>query len=416
MGRQLKKEEWYEIFKWYKQYLNYDISRNELIVKYISFTNKRNERKSIFRLIKNKFKKYNLGMSIESQTGKSPKKGKNVGRPKKNDNRRKLQEEVLDELSKEDIKRLILDVYYDAILDKYKSKDLKEVIKKIKKTISSNISNLKIMKILGIRKSTFYYRLKKPIKNEEVKYRKEIEQSFYECKGRYGRERLSFFLKKKYNILINPRTLDRYMSTLGLYCSIRRAKRKREKKNTNVKFNNIIQRDYDGKQNDVFATDVSYIPSPKDVAENHVYLSVLIHHKTKKIVSWNLSKNNDNFSVMKHITQTKFPKKFIIHLDHGSQYSSCEYVEFIQKNNGIISMSRIGNSLDNREIEYFFSILKTKIFPEFYQKVKTFTFNELNEIIKKFIDWYNNERFMKKFDLKTPHELWEIYKNKSNWV
>ncbi|MDC8912075.1 IS3 family transposase, partial [Metamycoplasma hyosynoviae] len=298
----------------------------------------------------------------------------------------------------------------------YKSKDVKEVIKKIKKTISSNISNLKIMKILGIRKSTFYYRLKKPIKNEEVKYRKEIEQSFYECKGRYGRERLSFFLKKKYNILINPRTLGRYMSTLGLYCSIRRAKRKREKKNTNVKFNNIIQRDYDGKQNDVFATDVSYIPSPKDVVENHVYLSVLIHHKTKKIVSWNLSKNNDNFLVMKHITQTKFPKKFIIHSDHGSQYSSCEYVEFIQKNNGIISMSRIGNSLDNREIEYFFSILKTEIFPEFYQKVKTFTFNELNEIIKKFIDWYNNERFMKKFDLKTPHELWEIYKNKINWV
>ncbi|KDE42713.1 integrase [Metamycoplasma hyosynoviae] len=206
------------------------------------------------------------------------------------------------------------------------------------------------------------------------------------------------------------------MSTLGLYCSIRRAKRKREKKNTNVKFNNIIQRDYDGKQNDVFATDVSYIPSPKDIVENHVYLSVLIHHKTKKIVSWNLSKNNDNFLVMKHITQTKFPKKFIIHSDHGSQYSSCEYVEFIQKNNGIISMSRIGNSLDNREIEYFFSILKTEIFPEFYQKVKTFTFNELNEIIKKFIDWYNNERFMKKFDLKTPRELWEIYKNKINWV
>ncbi|WAM05566.1 hypothetical protein OM999_04470 [Mycoplasmopsis cynos] len=28
-------------------------------------------------------------------------------------------------------------------------------------------------------------------------------------------------------------------------------------------------------------------------------------------------------------------------------------------------MSRIGNSLDNREIEYFFSILKSEIFPDF---------------------------------------------------
>ena len=70
-----------------------------------------------------------------------------------------------------------------------------------------------------------------------------------------------------------------------MHCSIRQAKRKREVKNTNVKFLNIANRDYDGKNNDIYATDVSYIPSPKDVRENHVYLSVLIYLKTKKIVS-----------------------------------------------------------------------------------------------------------------------------------
>lgn len=34
-------------------------------------------------------------------------------------------------------------------------------------------------------------------------------------------------------------------------------------------------------------------------------------------------------------------------------------------------------------------------FPEFYQKIKTFTFNELNKIIKKFIDWYKDEDLWK---------------------
>ena len=61
-------------------------------------------------------------------------------------------------------------------------------------------------------------------------------------------------------------------------------------------------------------------------------------------------------------------------------------------------MSRIGNSLDNREIEYFFSILKTKIFPIFQQKVRILTFGELREKIDQFINWYNNERFIKKFN------------------
>ena len=50
-------------------------------------------------------------------------------------------------------------------------------------------------------------------------------------------------------------------------------------------------------------------------------------------------------------------------------------------------MSRVGNSLDNREIEYFFSILKTEIFPIFQQKVRTLTFDELREKIDQFINW-----------------------------
>ena len=39
----------------------------------------------------------------------------------------------LSKLSKEDLKKLILNVYYEIILDKYKSKNLEEAIKKIKR-------------------------------------------------------------------------------------------------------------------------------------------------------------------------------------------------------------------------------------------------------------------------------------------
>lgn len=57
-----------------------------------------------------------------------------------------------------------------------------------------------------------------------------------------------------------------------------------------------------------------------------------------------------------------------------------------QKHNKIISMSRVGNSLDNREFEYFFSILKNQISPIFHQNVKTLRFDELRERIEKFIN------------------------------
>ena len=42
--------------------------------------------------------------------------------------------------------------------------------------------------------------------------------------------------------------------------------------------------------------------------------------------------------------------------------------------------------------------------------------DELKEKIGQFINWYNNERFIKKFNLKIPHELWEAYAKQINWV
>ncbi|AXJ71254.1 hypothetical protein CH336_02915 [Mycoplasmopsis bovis] len=34
------------------------------------------------------------------------------------------------------------------------------------------------------------------------------------------------------------------------------------------------------------------------------------------------------------------------------------------------------------------------------------TLKELERHLNRFIDWYNNERMLKKFNYKTPHELW----------
>ncbi|WP_429992886.1 IS3 family transposase, partial [Mycoplasmopsis bovis] len=55
---------------------------------------------------------------------------------------------------------------------------------------------------------------------------------------------------------------------------------------------------------------------------------------------------------------------------------------------------------------YFFSVLKTEMFENFEKSVKKMTLKELERHLNKFIDWYNNERMLKKFNYKTPHELW----------
>ncbi|WP_419197805.1 IS3 family transposase [Mycoplasmopsis felis] len=50
----------------------------------------------------------------------------------------------------------------------------------------------------------------------------------------------------------------------------------------------------------------------------------------------------------------------------------------------------MGNSLDNREIEYWFGIIKTELLNDLdYSEI---TFDQLNLKIKEYVDWYNKER------------------------
>ncbi|WP_233341712.1 hypothetical protein [Mycoplasmopsis bovirhinis] len=91
------------------------------------------------------------------------------------------------------------------------------------------------------------------------------------------------------------------------------------------------------------------IPTTKNIKQNHIYLSAIIDNKTK-FVTYELSLKNYTELVLNNISNTKFKNYFILHSDHGSTYSSLEYAKKIESLKGRISMSRIGNSLDNREI------------------------------------------------------------------
>ncbi|MFU2193402.1 transposase, partial [Mycoplasma sp. 4079] len=117
-------------------------------------------------------------------------------------------------------------------------------------------------------------------------------------------------------------------------------------------------------------------------------------------MNWNLSRRNDTDLVSSHIKDINFKKPWILLSDHGFQYSSSKYLDVVAKNNGTVSMGRVGNSLNNREVEYFFSNIKSECLN--FVNYKTICFNKLKNIIKDYIEWYNNERFQSVLNWKTP--------------
>ena len=81
-----------------------------------------------------------------------------------------------------------------------------------------------------------------------------------------------------------------------------------------------------------------------------------------------------------------------LHSDQGFQYTSQAYFKLTKQYGITPSMSRRGNPYDNAMAENFFSILKT----ECIYRHKPATFSEANEMIDRYIHFYNHERIQAK--------------------
>ncbi|WP_341515317.1 IS3 family transposase [Mesomycoplasma ovipneumoniae] len=387
MSRHFKKDEFDMIYKIYnefglKQTINYinDISPDT------NFTT----RTQLLRRIKKIIRYYNNGMQDQLLDKKGANRKPGSGK------RKKPIEPDWNEFTKEELIE-IAKRYYEINKNKLKSGKLSE-------TKTLNIPYTKSAKIFNVCRQSVAKSKTRVIKVKEHKNDAIIKKSFLDNKGRYGRLRLSAYIYIKYNIYINPRSLGRHLKRLNLVCKIRKKRRKSEIKNTKFLLPDIVKRDYNDKLNrNIFATDVSYIKAPRDVKENHVFLSVIIEHKTKKIRDFKLSVSNDLNLVMDNIkTFRSIDKDFVIHSDHGFQYTSKVYIDKINEMGGTVSLSRMGNSLDNREAEYWFSIIKSECLNELnYSKI---TLEDLRKIIADYIYWYNNYRIQSILNWKTPQQ------------
>ena len=93
-----------------------------------------------------------------------------------------------------------------------------------------------------------------------------------------------------------------------------------------------------------------------------------------------------------HREKKKVAAELHLHSDQGFQYTSQAYFKLTKQYGITPSMSRRGNPYDNAMAENFFSILKT----ECIYRHKPATFSEADEMIDRYILFYNHERIQSK--------------------
>ena len=248
---------------------------------------------------------------------------------------------------------------------------------------------------LGVSRSgyyTFVQRLGRPEKDAALA--KSIAEQRERSFGTYGYRRMWLWLKSQ-NIYCNPKTVLRIMKKYDLLSEIRRRRQWRQMGQQLHKYENLLNRDFHAdRPNSKWVTDISYIHTKQGV----LYLSMIRDLYDNSIVSYKTGTQQTVNLVLDTIRLAmKREKKAVaaelhLHSDQGFQYTSQAYFQLTQAYGITPSMSRRGNPYDNAMAENFFSILKT----ECIYRHKPATFAQANEMIDRYIHFYNHERIQYK--------------------
>lgn len=247
---------------------------------------------------------------------------------------------------------------------------------------------------------SFVKRMKHPEKNASLA--QTIRQQQVKCFHTYGYRRMWQWLERNVGIHHNPKTILHVMKKYGLLAEIRRRRKWQQMGQQVHKYENLLNRQFHAdRPNSKWVTDISYIHTKQGVLYlsmiRDLYDNSIVAYKTGTEQTVNLVLDTIRLAIKREKLAARKEKKkaaaeLQLHSDQGGQYTSQAYFNLTKKYNITPSMSRKGNPYDNAMAENFFSILKT----ECIYRHKPSSFRQANEMIDRYIDFYNHERIQLK--------------------
>jgi putative transposase len=154
------------------------------------------------------------------------------------------------------------------------------------------------------------------------------------------------------------------------------------------------------KAHELWVSDITYIP----LKERFAYLFLITDAYSRKIVGFHVSDDMKVGSAIVALQKAlhQKPQETIVihHSDRGVQYCSAGYVELLQKNNALISMTQSGDPLENAIAERVNGILKTELISSYYADI-----DKASQSIARAITIYNYKRKHSSLNYQIPHEV-----------
>lgn len=248
--------------------------------------------------------------------------------------------------------------------------------------------------MLSVARSSYYFD-PKPETTENLMLMELIDQE-YTKHPFYGTRRITVWLKER-GYCVNRKRVQRLMRTMGLeaICPKRNlSKGKREHKI----YPYLLRGVKIARSNQVWSTDITYVK----MRGGFMYLTSIMDWYSRYVLSWKLSNSLEVSFCLEALEEAlKTGKPEIFNTDQGVQFTSEKYTRCLEEAKIQISMDGRGRALDNIFIERLWRTVKyEEIYLKEYENVKS-----LYVSLKKYFDFYNNERPHQSLDYQTPRNV-----------
>lgn len=202
----------------------------------------------------------------------------------------------------------------------------------------------------GISRSQLYYRHKQPEKDWIVKQR--IEEVLH-IHPSYGHKRIAIALG------LNKKRIRRVMRLFGIKPYRRRGRKFRKPKVNSVSFPNVLLTESPQYPHHIWASDFTHI----SFRGRWIYLATIVDLFTREIMGFSILTTHSVQLVMSAFLAAihKHPHPVILHSDHGSEYTSRDYIFLVTEFGITPSMSRKGCPWENGYQESFYDKFKVDL-------------------------------------------------------
>jgi putative transposase len=260
-----------------------------------------------------------------------------------------------------------------------------------------DISIVHQCELLGLARSSFYYRAKgeSPTNLELMRL---IDEQYTKTPF-YGSPKMTDWLSKKGHH-VNHKRVERLMQLMGLKATCPR--KGLSQPHPEHKIYPYLLRDVKVERvNQVWSTDITYIR----LRAGFLYLVAVIDWYSRYVLSWRLSNTLESSFCVEALEEAlRINTPEIFNTDQGSQFTSDDFTGILKDKGVAISMDGRGRCLDNIFVERLWRSVK-------YEEVYLHDYQTPSEAylgLRQYFEFYNGERSHQALDYRTPYEVYNF--------